>query len=776
MPTPFLLTTPLPAADLRFESMTFWSGLSALESMELDLLSDKSDLAPEKLLGQAVDMAVLLRDGATRHFCGYVTRFGIGSSKGRWFGYHAVVRPWLWFLSRTSDCRVFQDQTVREIVETVFKDHAAIASFEFKLARSYRKRTYCVQYRETDFNFVVRLLEDEGIYWYFEHSKGKHKLMLVDAPSAHRPMAGNPELPFYANVGQAPPDTESIAKWNCTRGVKPGKSVLTSYDFERPSSKLKVERVLQRDHALSDYELFEWQGDYTQKDDGQQLAEDRLDEEQSSFEHLDGTTNAHALAAGRLFDLTRHPRADQNAQYLCTWAKVTARDQGGESGGGDGAFKCEFLAVRSNTTYRPPRRTPKPYVQGPQTAVVVGPAGEEIFTDKYGRVKVQFHWDRYGKKDDKSSCWVRVSSPWAGKSFGFVQVPRIGQEVVVDFLEGDPDQPLITGRVYNAEQMPPWELPANATQSGVLTRSSKGGAYGNANAIRFEDKQGSEQLWLHAEKNQDIEVENDETHWVGHDRKKTIDNDETTLVKHDRTETVDNNETITVHGMRTETVDKNETITIHQNRTEKVDLNEGITIGVNRTESVGANETVTIGANRTISVGASETATVALQRTHAVGINESIAIGAAQEIAIGAAQTVTIGAIQTISVGANQSTSVGANQSTEVGAAQTNKIGAAQTTTVGADRKLSVSGAQSTSVGKGRTTSVTDDDALSVGKNLKITAADSITITTGSASITMKKDGTITIKGKDITIDGSGKINVKASSDVVIKGSKVLQN
>ena len=250
--------------------------------------------------------------------------------------------------------------------------------------------------------------------------------------------------------------------------------------------------------------------------------------------------------------------------------------------------------------FRPKRITPKPFVQGPQTAVVVGPAGEEIYTDKYGRVKVQFHWDRRGKKDENSSCWIRVSHPWAGKNWGAIATPRIGQEVIVDFLEGDPDQPIITGRVYNAEQMPPYDLPANMTQSGVKSRSSKGGGPANFNEIRMEDKKGSEQLFIHAEKNQDIEVENDETHWVGHDRTKTIDHDETSHIKHDRTETVDNNETITIHGQRTETVDKNETITIHMNRGETVDLNE----------------TITIGGNRTITVSKSETATVALQRTH----------------------------------------------------------------------------------------------------------------------------------------------------------------
>ncbi len=727
-------------------------GLSTLEEMQLTLLSETPDLEPEKLLGQPLDLAVLTADGTERHFCGLVTRFGLGRHQGRLYGYTATVRPWLWFLTRTADCRIFQDQTVPEIVEAVFKDHAAIANYKLKLVRSYRKRVYTVQYRETDFNFVARLMEDEGIYWYVQHSEGQHTLMVVDAPSAHAPMPGTATLPFFDNEGQAPPDTELVSQWDWNRSVKPGKTVLTSYDFERPSTTLTVNQTLQRSYDLSDEELFDYQGDYVQKGDGQQQVADRLEEQQCRFEQASGLCNAHALATGTLFELARHPHGGQNGQYLCTRAQVTARDQSGEAGSAAGDLQCSFDAQPASAPFRPARNTPKPFVQGPQTAVVVGPAGEEIFTDKYGRVKVQFHWDRYGKKNEKSSCWVRVSSPWAGKSFGFVQVPRIGQEVVVDFLEGDPDQPLITGRVYNAEQMPPWELPANATQSGVLSRSSKGGAYGNANALRFEDKKGAEQVWLHAEKNQDIEVENDETHWVGHDRTKTVDHDETVHVKHNRTETVDNNEKITV-GV---------------NRDESVGSNETISIGVNRSETVGSNETINIGANRSITVGGSETATVALQRTHAVGINETIAVGGAQEIAIGAAQIVAVGAMQSISVGANQSTDVGVNQSTSVGGNQT--------TEVGGNRSVKVGGDQSLQVGKGRSTQVANDDALKVGKNLVIDAGDSVTIKTGSASITMKKDGTITIKGKDITINGSGKINVKASSDVVIKGSKIGMN
>jgi type VI secretion system secreted protein VgrG len=751
MLNPCLIKTPLPEDSLRLKSCKASEELSRLGEMAVTLLSSDPNISADKLLGKPVTVVVTLRDETQREISGYVARFAQSSSDGRYYVYEMTVRPWLWLLTRTADCRIFQDQTVPDIVKAVFADHP-VANFEFKLFRTYRKWNYCVQYRETDFNFVARLLEHEGIYWYFEHAKGKHKLILVDSASAHDAAAGHASLPFYGNTGQMPPDLDCVNEWAVSREVEPGKVVLTDHDFERPSTALQVDETHARSYDLSDAEVFDYPGSYTQAADGSQYAENRMEELQSAFEVFNGGANTVGLRVGHTLKLTRHPRDDQNAEYLVTWTTLHIQHPGYEANAGPAVFECDFGTTPSSQQYRPARLTPKPNVQGPQTAVVVGPAGEEIFTDKYGRVKLQFHWDRRGKKNEASSCWVSVSHPWAGKNFGVVHIPRIGQEVVVGFLEGDPDRPIIIGRVYNAEQMPPWELPANATQSGILTRSSKGGGYGNANALRFEDKKGSEQLWLHAEKNQDIEVENDETHWVGHDRSKTIDHDETVHVKHDRTETVDNNETITIGVNRSESVGNNEVISIGVNRTEDVGANETISIGANRTETVGANQSV--------SIGASETLTVALQRTHAVGVNETIAVGAAQEVAIGAAQSIT--------VGANQSTSVGVDQSNTIGANQTNKIGA--------DRKISVGKAQTTTVAKARTTSVGEDDKLSVGKNLVITAADSISITTGSASITMKKDGTITIKGKDITIDGSGKINVKASSDIVMKGSKILQN
>jgi len=758
MANPITLTSPLPPEDLFFESMNMTSGLSTLGEMQLSLLSEKPDLKPQDLLGKPMTVHITLQDGSKRHFNGYVTRFGMSAQSGRYFGYRATVRPWLWFLTRTTDCRIFQDMSVPDIVKKVFGDHG-VANFELKLFRSYQPRTYCVQYRESDFNFVARLLEHEGIYWYFKHTDGAHKLILVDSQSAHDAAPGCESLRYIEDPANAPPDQEYVCSWGFSESVRTGKTVLTSYDFERPSTSLEVETTNTRKHELADYEEFDFQGDYVQKADGSQWAENRMDERQARYQQMHGSSNALGLAVGSTTKLTKHPRDDQNIEYLVTALTVRAH-LGVHEAGGATRFDCDVAVIPSAQQFRPLRATPKPFVQGPQTAVVVGPGGEEIFTDKYGRVKVQFHWDRYGEQNEKSSCWVRVSSPWAGKNFGGISIPRIGQEVVVGFLEGDPDQPLITGRVYNAEQMPPWDLPANATQSGILTRSSKGGGYGNANAIRFEDKQGAEQLWLHAEKDQLTEVENDETKWVGHDRTKTIDNDETELVKHDRKKTINNNETVAVGVDRTESVGNNENITIGVNRTESVGSNETITIGVNRTESVGANETVSIGANHTHSVGASETRTVALQRTRAVGVNETVAIGAAQEITVGGLQAIAVGVTRSVTVGTSESKSVGTKQSIDVGS----------------DRTLSVGGKQGTQIAKARTTSVGEDDSLKVGKNLVIDVADSITIKTGSASITMKKDGTITIKGKDITVDGSGKINVKASSDIVMKGSKILQN
>jgi type VI secretion system secreted protein VgrG len=491
----------------------------------------------------------LQRDSKIRHFNGYVTRFAQAGMHGRYHAYRATLRPWLWFLTRTADCRIFQEKTVPEIVEEIFADHGT-ADFKSELTGNYTKWEYCVQYRETDFNFVSRLMEQEGIYYYFTHDDGRHTMVLADSASGHSPFPGYEQVPFFGPDKVARPEQDHIGEWYYSREIQPGVYTINDYDFERPSVGLVTKQKISRKHGESDYEMFDYPGEYIQKADGDQFVQTRLDELQSQYELANGTSNCRGVATGCLFKLTGQERDDQNREYLVLAATHQLEFSEYEAMEASGAsYSCGFTVLNSKQQFRPQRLTPKPTVQGPQTAVVVGPDGDEIYTDKYGRVKVQFHWDRYGKKNENSSCWVRVSHPWAGKNWGFVAIPRIGQEVIVDFLEGDPDQPIITGRVYNAEQMPPYDLPANRTQSGIKTRSSLGGSAANFNEIRFEDKKGSEQLYIHAEKNQDNLVENDETTDVGHDR------------------------------------------------TEKVANNEKITIGVDRTENVGSNETIGIGVN-----------------------------------------------------------------------------------------------------------------------------------------------------------------------------------
>ncbi|MBF9264494.1 type VI secretion system Vgr family protein, partial [Paracidovorax cattleyae] len=392
-----------------------------------------------------------------------------------------------------------------------------------------------------------------------------------------------------------------------------------------------------------------------------------------------------------------------------------------------GSFqKFSLTAQPTSLPYTPERKTPKPRTTGPQTAVVVGPAGEEIWTDEYGRIKVQFHWDRLGAMDENSSCWMRVATSWAGSGFGAISIPRIGHEVVVDFLNGDPDYPLVVGCVYNAANMPPWALPGNATQSGIKTKSSKGGAFGDgmksgagdANAIRFEDKKGAEQLWLHAQKDQLTEVENDEDKWVGNDRRKTIDRDETNTIHRDRTETVDRNEKITVHGWRTEEVDGDETITIHSNRKERVDHNETISIGDNRDETVGANEDIRIGSHRSKTVGQSE--------KDRIGTSWNIRVGTMKTETIGMTAMQNVGLAKMVNVGLAYSVNIGGVRNDIVGANWTRTVIGSDSVSVGSDRKASVSGTDSLEV----------SGALTVkAKTITLEAGDEITLRCGSSTV-----------------------------------------
>ncbi|MFM2068752.1 MAG: type secretion system tip protein VgrG, partial [Pseudomonadota bacterium] len=400
-----------------------------------------------------------------------------------------------------------------------------------KLKGSYKPRPYCVQYRETDFNFVSRLLEEEGIFYYFKHSQGKHELVLADDSGVHEPLAGFAEIPYDEDkehiVGYP-----GLTDWRMRHEIQTGAIVLRDYNYETPSTDLtSTPAKSSRGHGESTYEVYDYPGLYPDKGAGDALAEVRLGEMESRHARFDGSGNTPGLVVGGKFTLKEHPRKDQNTDYLVISTRIEMQQGGYEAGTPvDTLFGCKVLAQAFAEPFRPARITRKPAVAGPQTAVVVGEGGAgEIVTDKLGRVKLQFHWDRLGKKDSKSSCWVRVASPMAGNGWGFISLPRVGQEVVVDFLEGDPDRPLITGRVHNPEQLPPYELPTNATVTTLKTRSKKGAA-ADFNELRFEDKAGSEYLLLHAQK--------DRIEFVEDTLKSQIDKEEHRTVKGKRHESL----------------------------------------------------------------------------------------------------------------------------------------------------------------------------------------------------------------------------------------------
>jgi type VI secretion system secreted protein VgrG len=740
------IDTPLGDDVLVLRSFQAQEAISKLFSFELDLVSEEFSINYDDIVGQVVTIRINLVDGSSKYWNGYVSRFVQAGRDSNMAVYHATMVPWLWFLDQTTDCRIFQSKSAPDIIKQIFQEYG-FRDFSLNLYGDFVKRDYCVQYRESDFNFVSRLMEEEGIFYYFAHEQGKHTLVLGNDPAVHKPCP-NQESARYEGTAGGWQDDDVIVQWLLEQEVRPGVFTATDYNFETPTANMQSSV-----NGKGKWEIYDFPGEYTKRADGDKLVKVRLQEQQTPKLVARGTSDCRSFEVGYKFKLTDHYRDDLNQEYVLTALRHSAHHSLGlASGLGDTnpVYENSFECVPLSTPIRPARRTPVPVVQGCQTAVVVGPDGEEIFTDNYGRVKVQFHWDREGKKNENSSCWIRVSYPWAGKAWGGIQIPRIGQEVIVDFIEGDPDRPIITGRVYNAGQMPPWDLPGKKMVSGYKSNSTKGG--GGYNEMSFDDTKGTELIQVHGQYDMDTKIEHDERRHVVNNRTKNVDVDESS--------------------------------TIGNNRTEKVGNNEQITIGVNRTESVGANENITIGSSRTESVGANESITVALMRTRNVGINEMVNVGGAQEITVGGLQAVTVGLTRAKTVGVSETVNIGTTQSINVGAAQTLNVGASQSTTIaagqtisiGADLAETIGANHSEAVSADRSASISGNDSLSVGKALSIEAADEISIKTGSASISMKKDGTITIEGKDITIKGSGKITGQASGDMVLKGSKILQN
>jgi type VI secretion system secreted protein VgrG len=665
MPRIFTFNSPLGDA-LLFKQMYGQDGLSSLFSFTVKLVSTDNAIKPSALLGKGVTIDVELEHDARRYLNAQVIGFRKTGEEQRYAEYEAELAPWLWYATRAADCRIFQNRTAVEIAEQVLQKYGF--PFEKKLAETYQPIGYYVQYNETDFQFLSRLFQQEGMYFFFEHADGVHTLILADFPGSHQPLANHASIRFVSASKKSMAGEESIHHWEDAGAIKTGRYVTDDYFFKTPSAELQQTRNDPKNPTHGDHEIYHWGQGFTNGGHGAHLTKVELEALQNKHAFAEGSTSVRGMAPGYTFTMFQHPDASLNIDYLVTGTAYHFQENPYASGdaGDHPNWKIDFTAQKSSDQYRAAKVTNWPYVGGPHTAVVVGPKGKELWCDEHGRVKVQFPWDRYGKSDENSSCWIRVSSPWAGSNYGGIHVPRIGQEVLVEYINGEVNRPIITGRVYNAEQMPPWTLPANATQSGFLTRSTPGGGADHANAIRFEDKKGEEELWLHAEKDQRIEVEHDESHWVGHDRSKTIDHDETVHVKHDRTETVDNNETITVHNNRTECVDHNETIDIGASRTN--------TIGVNHTETIGGNHTENIGANHAQSIGSSQSINVAMAKTEMVGL----------------ASTITVGGAHALTVGGMMNTAVGLAQAEEVGLSKTVMVGKTFSITAGERLEISV--------------------------------------------------------------------------------------
>ena len=741
------ISTPLGKDVLLLRGFSGSEAISQLFHLDLDLLSENDSIKFPDVVGTNVTLHANTADGTQRHWNGFISRFSQGPQERRLTAYRAQMVPWLWFLTRTADCRIFQNQKVPDIIQKIFTD-LKFHDFELRLYGTYTPRDYCVQYRETDFNFVSRLMEEEGICYYFDHQDGKHVLVLADDAPAHKPCPNQPTARYSFYGPGATYQEDLVTEWHCHEEFRTGAWSQTDYNFETPSTSLAVTV-----NGNNPYEIYEYPGEHLIRPQGDRLARIRLQEQTAPCIVSHGASMCRNFRSGFLFTLEDHYRRDWNQSYLITALQHTAAQAGnyevGAAGGEEMTYRNSFECIPASTPFRPPRVTPEPFVQGCQTAVVVGPGGEEIYTDKYGRVKVQFYWDREGKKNENSSCWIRVSHPWAGQGWGSVAIPRIGQEVIVDFLEGDPDRPIITGRVYNAEQMPPFGMPGGAVVSGVKSNSTKGG--GGYNEISLNDTKGTELINIHAQYDQQKKVEHDERVNIGHDRAEEVGNDETITIDHDRTEEVKHDERITIGN------DKHELVV--RDRFLEVDRNKSESVVANKTISVGGQHDESIGGSMSISVKQSLNEIVAMNYAETVGLAMEVTVGGAMAVSVGLALAESVGAAKASTVGGSSSENVGASKSLDVAKNLAENVGENRSVEIGKDLTETIEGKHRHEI----------KQSYSIqAQKLEIVADDEVSISAGDAKLVMKKNGDITINGNKITIKGSG--------DVVISGSKIKAN
>ncbi|MES2259988.1 MAG: type VI secretion system tip protein TssI/VgrG [Pseudomonadota bacterium] len=748
-----------PSAQLLVNRLDAFEALSRPFEFTVELLSNDPNLELKALQGKQLCVELVRRDGTLRYFCGHVFSFSLKTVDGNVSYYEAKLGPWYKYLEMRKDNYLFHYTTLYQQTSSIFGDYGGLADWEWRVRSGDEVMTDSCQYGESDSNYLERKWVAAGIVYWFEHGPGGHRMVLSDDTTSVPPIDGNIEIPFQRHAGAF--EEDGIGEWSPSRQVTEGSVALASYDFKSARPAVTTLPTLNKQGAVPDIESYEYTGalGFKNGDAGRSLAQLRMEEMEAAGKQFTGAGNNRQAMPGRWFRLSGHfdtsgSGADKQArEFLITEVRHSVSNNYHVSATAPSRYENTLTCIRKIIPWRAGRdhNSVETKIHGIQTATVVGPKGEEIHTDKYGRVRVQFHWDRAGGNDEKSSAWIRVATPWAGSNFGMTSIPRIGTEVLIQFIDGSPDRPIITGMVPNANTMPPWTLPDNKTQSGVLTRSTPGGRYDNANALRFEDKKGAEQLWLHAEKDQLTEVEHDEDKWVGNDRRKTVDRDETNHIKRDRTETVDRDETITVHGKRTEIVDGNEDITIHSNRTELVNLDEKITVNQNRSERVDLNETISVGKSRKRDVADNETIDIGKNRNKSVGKNESDSIGNNWSIKVGKIKTETIGMAHIENIGLARMTNIGMAYSLIVGMIRNTAIGMVDRLTVGKSRTVSIGETQDVTIGQTETRKIGQTHITTVGEHLELAC--------GNAKIVLRSDGSIFLQGTNIEIQGSAHIN-----------------
>ncbi|WP_032632998.1 type VI secretion system tip protein TssI/VgrG [Pseudomonas syringae USA007] len=532
----FKLVMPLKGGqELLLESLVGSEGLSTDFGFRLDLISDDANVKLKSAIGQSATIEIELATGGSRYINGHVLSFANKGSDGGMSSYSAYLGSWLSMIEQRYDSQIYQDQTVEQVVTTVLNRYEGLARYSFRVNRTLKPYSYITQYRESDRHFVMRLLEQEGLFFYFEHTADSHTLVIMDDSTVLTPLPEQPQIRFHtASVTES---SDSITEWTSEREFQAGKVSVQTFDYRQPGNRIPVTmNSLNQQGDVPSYEIFDYMGQYTHgtPEDGEVLVRNRIEAIELKGKTYVGLSNSRAMRPGHTFELTQHYEHDtgsvEDRQFLLM--SIEHHGSNNYTSGSQAGYANKIYCVRKKIKFRPQMDLLKPAISGPQTAIVVGPPGEEIYTDEMGRVKVQFHWDRYGKFDDKSSCWVRVAQSGASGGFGSIQIPRVGDEVVVVFLDGNPDRPLVMGSLYNSQNTPPWSLPANKTQSGFLTRSAKGDG-GTANFFRFEDKAGAEQVIVHAERNMDTEIELDEKHDVGNNRKVTVGGTNTEIIQKD---------------------------------------------------------------------------------------------------------------------------------------------------------------------------------------------------------------------------------------------------